>query len=137
MHLVRALTLLASSGLISAAFLVTHAHADSTPDSISALMLSVSPAEAKDLIITDARAVLVCSPIVTGDHPAADDACYELSEVNGSIEELEGPDYPCTMEYQPVTATAYGVWEGTPVSYSETFPNYCILLSARGTVFDF
>ncbi len=71
-----------------------------------------------------------------GTHPSASTACAQLSQVNGEIGQLEtNPGMMCTLEYDPVTATARGTWDGKLVDYHETFPNKCAMWSYTGKVF--
>ncbi|MEU0664172.1 SSI family serine proteinase inhibitor [Streptomyces lavendulocolor] len=137
MQVGRLCTTLAVSSLVTAAGLIGNASADSSPESsLSAVVLRVAPSEA-DLSLEASTTLLVCEPQVVGTHPAAGAACDELSEVNGVFDDLTGEHHACTLEFRPVTATAYGVWKGAPVFYSETFANRCSLINERGTVFDF
>jgi hypothetical protein len=80
---------------------------------------------------------LVCDP-TGGSHPNAKEACAELMAAGGDLNQVS-TDEPvaCTMEYRPVTASAYGHWEGRPVAWDQEFPNNCTLTTDTGTVFDF
>ncbi|MFC5287970.1 SSI family serine proteinase inhibitor [Actinokineospora guangxiensis] len=72
-----------------------------------------------------------------GTHPSASSACDQLSQVNGEISQLNtDPTMMCTLEYDPVTATARGTWDGKVVDFRETFPNKCAMWSYTGTVFN-
>lgn len=82
-------------------------------------------------------ATLTCFPKIAGSHPFARNACKLLDGAQGSIADLAGKRHVCTAEYIPVTVTAEGVWQGQRIRYEETFENRCVLLSERGTVFDF
>ncbi|SES18879.1 SSI family serine proteinase inhibitor [Actinokineospora terrae] len=80
-------------------------------------------------------AVLQCSPD-GGTHLEARTACAQLSQVNGRFEKLNvRPDSMCTLEYDPVTVTAYGWWGRKPVHYRQVFGNGCALRVATGSVF--
>lgn len=71
-----------------------------------------------------------------GSHPSASRACDQLGRVGGDISQLnEQPQTLCTLEYDPVTATAHGTWEGEVVNFHETFPNRCAMYSYTGSVF--
>ncbi|GGQ49924.1 SSI family serine proteinase inhibitor [Couchioplanes azureus] len=81
--------------------------------------------------------LLTCDP-VGGAHPQAAGACAAAASVNGHLGVLDlNPHGACTREYQPVTASALGSWEGRPVRYSETFSNRCEMLRQTGPLFDF
>ncbi|GGS33648.1 MULTISPECIES: SSI family serine proteinase inhibitor [Actinokineospora] len=72
-----------------------------------------------------------------GTHPAASQACSTLTLVNGDFGRLNSePDMMCTLEYDPVTATATGYWDGQRVDYREVFPNRCAMWSYTGPVFN-
>lgn len=82
---------------------------------------------------------LRCEP-TGGTHTNATDACDDLIAANGDFSKLPGdPDVQfCTLEFQPVKATARGVWRGKPVSWrSESYPNRCAMNAALGPVFRF
>ncbi|ROP28903.1 SSI family serine proteinase inhibitor [Couchioplanes caeruleus] len=82
-------------------------------------------------------ALLTCQP-AGGAHPQAAGACTAVATVNGHLGVLDlNPNGACTREYQPVTASALGYWEGRPVRYSETFSNRCEMLRQTGPIFDF
>ncbi|MGW5051751.1 SSI family serine proteinase inhibitor [Actinokineospora sp. NPDC004072] len=73
-----------------------------------------------------------------GSHPSASTACSQLAQVSGDISRLNAdPAMICTLEYDPVTATARGTWDGRPVDYREVFPNQCAMWSYTGSVFNF
>ncbi|WP_306367417.1 SSI family serine proteinase inhibitor [Nocardiopsis sp. CC223A] len=73
---------------------------------------------------------LDCDP-AGGAHPAAEAACAAIAEA-GSIEAIPPDEGFCTMEYRPVTATAYG-----HERFEQTFGNHCVLRLAKGEVFAF
>jgi hypothetical protein len=73
---------------------------------------------------------LACGP-AGGTHPAAEAACAVIAAA-GSIEAVPPAEGFCTMEYRPVTATAYG-----HEHFEQTFGNPCILRMAKGEVFSF
>lgn len=78
---------------------------------------------------------LRCGP-AGGSHPAATSACAQIDRVDGDLSQLDArPQTVCTLEYDPVTATARGTWEGKIVNYHETFPNRCAMYSYTGSVF--
>ncbi|MEU3403292.1 subtilase-type protease inhibitor [Streptomyces sp. NPDC006670] len=84
------------------------------------------------------RAVtLVCAPRPGGTHPSPAAACAELKANSGSLDALAAPrpDAACTREWNPVTVTADGVWQGKRMSYTYTFGNPCGLRSSTGVLF--
>ncbi|GAA3049292.1 SSI family serine proteinase inhibitor [Actinokineospora globicatena] len=79
--------------------------------------------------------VLRCAPD-GGSHTDAVTACAQLSQVNGRFEKLNvRPDAMCTLEYDPVTVVAVGLWGRKPVHYRAVFGNRCQLATATGAVF--
>jgi hypothetical protein len=100
----------------------------------SALVLSLGYGE--DTSTVQRAATLRCEP-QGGDHPAAAEACAELTRVDGDFIALRGQDGICTKEYRPVTVTVTGIWRGRHTSYRSTFANRCMLIQAKGPVFEF
>ncbi|MEU2264515.1 subtilase-type protease inhibitor [Streptomyces sp. NPDC019645] len=106
----------------------------------SALVLTTAHGESA--ASSPARAVtLTCAPGTTGTHPASEDACAALAQVEGEFGGLaeisRGQPRFCTREYDPVTVTAQGVWQGKRVSYEHTFANECVKNSEGAGVFEF
>ncbi|MCM0679096.1 subtilase-type protease inhibitor, partial [Micromonospora phytophila] len=64
-------------------------------------------------------------------------ACRDVASVNGDLAALEVDPGLCTLEYAPVTARAWGLWQDRPVSYTETFGNRCEMLRETGSLFAF
>ncbi|MCG5214267.1 SSI family serine proteinase inhibitor [Streptosporangium soli] len=85
----------------------------------------------------DRRVQLVCSPRHSG-HPNAWSACIQLARANGNPAYLR-PTWglACTREYNPVTVTANGVWDGNYIRYQRTFANSCTLNATTGSVYRF
>ncbi|AWT46096.1 MULTISPECIES: SSI family serine proteinase inhibitor [Streptomyces] len=82
----------------------------------------------------DARgALLLCAP--PQGHARAAQACAELAAADGDIAALPLKDVYCPMVYAPVTVRAQGEWGGRPVTYTETFPNGCVMAARTGAVF--
>ncbi|GAA0402527.1 hypothetical protein Acor_67900 [Acrocarpospora corrugata] len=82
-------------------------------------------------------ATLTCAPD-GGTHPNPAAACARLAPALGnpaSIQPKQG--VMCIALYDPVTATATGVWFGRPISYTRTFTNTCWLSVATWEVFAF
>ncbi|MFF4580387.1 subtilase-type protease inhibitor [Streptomyces sp. NPDC001389] len=103
----------------------------------SALVVSVTAGQnATDGTVL--RAVtLVCAPRPGGTHPSPAAACAELKANGRSLDALAAPrpDTVCTREWNPVTVTADGVWQGRRMSYTYTFGNPCGLRSSTGVLF--
>lgn len=103
----------------------------------SALVVSVTAGQnAADGTVL--RAVtLVCAPRPGGTHPSPATACAELRANSRSLDALAAPrpDTACTREWNPVTVTADGVWQGRRMSYTYTFGNPCGLRSSTGVLF--
>lgn len=100
----------------------------------SALVLGLSYGETPETV--QRAALLRCNPD-GGDHPNVEEACAALNEVDGNFSMLSGEDGICTKEYRPVTVTVSGVWRGKLTEYSRVFPNRCMLIQAKGPVFEF
>ena len=82
------------------------------------------------------RATLTCAP-AGGSHRDARKACAAIGAVGGDLTKLVPAQTICTMQYDPVTVTATGRWRGSPLRYSHTFSNACVLGADTGPVFDF
>ncbi|MER5888252.1 SSI family serine proteinase inhibitor [Streptomyces sp. NPDC001941] len=80
-------------------------------------------------------ALLRC-PDGKGGHPHAKEACKELKAAEGDITRIKPRDGVCPMIYRPVTAMAYGVWNGRRAVFAKTFPNECVMKTATRSVFD-
>ncbi|MET9324250.1 subtilase-type protease inhibitor [Streptomyces sp. NPDC003038] len=104
----------------------------------SALVLSVSAGEDADGTVL--RAVtLVCAPAPGGTHPDPVAACAELRAHSAELDAITAPaaNVACTREWNPMTVTADGVWEGRRLGYAYTFGNPCGLRNTTGVLFDF
>ncbi|MFI0465437.1 SSI family serine proteinase inhibitor [Saccharopolyspora sp. 5N102] len=83
------------------------------------------------------NAVLTCHP-AGGTHKNAAKACSDLDAVGADFRLMTAkPAMACTLQYQPVTAKLEGNWRGRTVSFTETYPNSCVLTVETGVVFDF
>ncbi|GAA3004196.1 SSI family serine proteinase inhibitor [Streptosporangium longisporum] len=101
--------------------------------SAKALVLSVAQGEKP--LPAAGHALLLCDrPGST--HPDAVGACEALSEVRGDPSRLKPlSGVACTMQYDPVTVSAMGIWNGRFVRFEQTFGSSCSLRAATGTVF--
>jgi hypothetical protein len=81
---------------------------------------------------------LECRP-PGGSHPKPRLACRAVTAARGDFDNLPGSPEQifCTMIYQPVIASARGIWNGMPVRWQKTFGNRCELHAATDVVFDF
>ncbi|MCJ1676746.1 subtilase-type protease inhibitor [Streptomyces sp. APSN-46.1] len=105
----------------------------------SALVLGITAGE-DTATGTVLRAVtLVCAPTPGGTHPSPAAACTELQANAGRLDALteRGSSVPCTKEWNPMTVTADGVWQGRRLNYSYTFGNPCGLRHTSGALFGF
>ncbi|MEV0644734.1 SSI family serine proteinase inhibitor [Phytomonospora sp. NPDC050363] len=126
-------TVVALSACFAAAFAAgsaTSATARSSEEAAS-LVLTVSGSA------STTEATLSCEP-TGGTHVQAAEACRALIGVGGEFGALDvAPDTNCPAIYDPVRATARGVWAGTVVSYDREFGNSCELGARTGPVFAF
>ncbi|WP_411102756.1 SSI family serine proteinase inhibitor [Streptomyces sp. cmx-4-9] len=105
----------------------------------SALVLSVTAGADADSGTVLRAVTLVCAPAPSGTHPDPVAACTELRAHAARMDALTAPaaDAACTREWNPMTVTADGVWQGRRLSYDHTFGNPCGLRSTSGILFDF
>ncbi|WP_405915828.1 SSI family serine proteinase inhibitor [Streptomyces sp. NBC_00728] len=81
------------------------------------------------------RVLLLCDPPQGHAHAAR--ACRQLGSAGGDIGRIpRRSGVMCPMLYAPVTASAYGQWEGRRVDYTHTFSNSCVMGADTGAVFD-
>lgn len=103
----------------------------------SVLVVSVTDGDDADGGTVLRAVTLTCAPRPGGTHPAPAAACAELRANAPQLDALAEPrsDAACTREWNPVTVTADGVWQGRRLSYSYTYSNPCGLRHSTGTVF--
>ncbi|MEU8385504.1 SSI family serine proteinase inhibitor [Streptosporangium sp. NPDC048865] len=77
---------------------------------------------------------LGCNPVY-GTHPYAAQACALLGRAQGNPAYIRLPWVGCPRQYDPVTVSATGTWNGRPVRYRRTFTNQCEVRAATGAVF--
>ncbi|MFM9371039.1 SSI family serine proteinase inhibitor [Streptomyces sp. Da 82-17] len=80
---------------------------------------------------------LHCTPEPGGRHPKPVEACAALDAAEGDLDDLAGQPAPCTLEHDPVTASATGTHRGRPVDWHHTYANLCVFKAHTGPVFDF
>ncbi|MGS2616676.1 SSI family serine proteinase inhibitor [Micromonospora sp. LZ34] len=124
-----AVTVLAT-GALTAATTPRAAHAADRPTSV--LLLTVPPHVHGEPRATALR----CEP-AGGTHPEATAACRAVAAVDGDLTAMTPEPGPCTLEYAPVTARAFGFWQDRPVSWAKTFGNRCALLRETRSLFAF
>ncbi|MEV5612674.1 SSI family serine proteinase inhibitor [Streptomyces sp. NPDC052225] len=89
-----------------------------------------------DGVLGDMEGTLLRCPAHTAaGHPYAAAACRELAAAKGDINRIPVQDTACLMIYKPVTAVAYGMWDGRRVAYARDFSNECVLHASTGSVF--
>lgn len=105
----------------------------------SALVLTVTDGADHKTGTVQRAVTLSCAPSPSGSHPDAATACAELKKNGAKFDAItaSGTNRVCTKEWEPVTVTADGVWEGQRVDYAHTFSNSCALDGGRGAVFTF
>jgi hypothetical protein len=126
---------LITSALTCAALLSTGLTASAAVQPRGELYLSIATKESDtgDLSFVS-TADLTCGP-TGGTHSDAMQACLELMLADGDFDALRGEDAICTMEYDPVIATAEGRWRDQVVAWQREFSNACMLQAATGAVF--
>ncbi|SER26192.1 Subtilisin inhibitor-like [Lentzea xinjiangensis] len=97
----------------------------------SGLVLSVQP-ESGPLRTTQ----LNCEPS-GGLHPHAEQACDQLTPVEGDFRRLEETGAMCTMELNPTKATLRGKWRKKRIDFQQVYSNPCVVRAFTGKVFDF
>ncbi|MEV6316789.1 SSI family serine proteinase inhibitor [Streptomyces sp. NPDC051776] len=111
----------------------------------AALHRPLDPTPSKGLVLTVSgssetwiRGVLLrCPPEPDGLHPRAAEACAELGRARGDLDRLPGEPGVCSDEFDPVTASAKGTYQGKSVAWRKTYANACQLSAATGNVFRF
>ncbi|CAL9402187.1 SSI family serine proteinase inhibitor [Streptomyces sp. Tu 3180] len=121
--------LLAAVALLACAAPAPADTGHTTPDDW--LLLAVGPGQQPPA--TASGSLLRCDP--PRGHRRAADACAELAAVDGRIADIPPKDVFCPMVHAPVTAHAHGEWGGRPVTYTQTFPNRCMMAARTGSVF--
>ncbi|MGW1882308.1 subtilase-type protease inhibitor [Streptomyces sp. NPDC001970] len=97
----------------------------------SALVLTVGKGDQAATATAERAVTLSCAPTPGGTHPSPKAACKELNAVDGEFGLLSrAVGGPCTRQWDPVTITADGVWQGKRVSWSATYGNACEMHSS-------
>ncbi|MEU0692677.1 subtilase-type protease inhibitor [Streptomyces niveus] len=105
----------------------------------SALVLTVTDGADHKTGTVQRAVTLSCAPTPSGSHPDAVTACAELKKNGAKFDAIttSATNRVCTKEWEPVTVTADGAWEGQRVNYAHTFSNSCAMDGGRGAVFTF
>ncbi|MEU0433459.1 SSI family serine proteinase inhibitor [Streptomyces sp. NPDC006290] len=100
------------------------------------LRLAVTRGDARSGDTLDTLGVLLlCDPPRGHAHAAL--ACGQLGAAGGDFGRIpRRSGVMCPMLYAPVTASAYGVWDGRRVDYRHAFSNSCTMGVETGAVFD-
>ncbi|WP_181871083.1 SSI family serine proteinase inhibitor [Sphaerisporangium album] len=100
-----------------------------------ALLLTIARGES--VTPADRIAFLQCGPL-GGTHARASEACRLLDPVSGDITDLKpSRDTGCAKQYDPITVSASGLWDGNHMWFERTFGNHCELTAYTGAVFNF
>ncbi|WP_440073002.1 SSI family serine proteinase inhibitor [Streptosporangium sp. OZ121] len=103
------------------------------PRSARALVLSLARGDKP--VPVAGHALLLCDR-PGGNHPDAVRACEALAEVRGDPARLRPrTGVACTLQYDPVTVTAVGIWNNRFIRFERTYGSPCALRAATGTVF--
>jgi hypothetical protein len=106
-----------------------------SPPTMKTLTLTVAKGERSAPVV--GHALLQCDP-PGGTHPDPEWACEVLEEVGGDPADLVPPrGVICTLQYDPVTASATGIWNDRSIRFERTFGNACSLWAETGPVFAF
>ncbi|SES42041.1 SSI family serine proteinase inhibitor [Lentzea albida] len=79
---------------------------------------------------------LTCEP-TGGLHRNAQQACDQLTPVEGDFRRLDAAEVMCTMELNPTKATLRGKWRNKKIDFQQVYSNPCVLRAHTGKVFDF
>jgi hypothetical protein len=100
-----------------------------------ALLLTVARGEA---MAPSDRVVLLQCTVPGGTHPRPSEACRLLEPISGDLGDLKvSRDVACTKQYEPVTVSASGMWDGHRLWFERTFSNPCELHAYTGAVYNF
>ncbi|WP_193241903.1 protease inhibitor [Streptomyces phaeolivaceus] len=104
----------------------------------SALVLTVGHGENPATVTPERAVTLTCAPKASGTHPAPFDACAELRDSGGDFDALSGrAGAMCSKQYDPVTVTVHGVWQGKRIAYERVFANECLKDSGASVLYAF
>ncbi|KAI8053110.1 subtilisin inhibitor [Gilbertella persicaria] len=77
---------------------------------------------------------LECNP-TGGDHPIPEAACTFLDSIEGNFDQAKSSGGVCTFEYDPVTVTLFGLYEGKAVYFDNAYPNDCEARNVLGDLY--
>jgi len=99
-------------------------------------VLVLSLARGEKPLPAAAHALLLCDRPFGGTHPEAVRACELLANVLGDPGKLKPrPGVACTLEYDPVTVTATGIWNGRFIRFEHIYGNLCSMRAVTGPLF--
>lgn len=102
---------------------------------VKTLTLTIAKGERSAPVV--GHALLRCDP-PGGTHSDPEWACEVLEEVGGHLADLVPPrGVICTLQYDPVTVSATGIWNDEFIRFERTFGNACSLWADTGPVFAF
>jgi hypothetical protein len=99
-----------------------------------ALVLTARNGETGDTVTR--YSLLACSS-ATSQYTTGTSACEQLAAVQGDPGALQPSGVMCTLQHDPVTVTAHGVWDRRLIRFERTYPNACVLRRETGQVFSF
>jgi hypothetical protein len=76
---------------------------------------------------------LTCDPD-GGLHPAAQEACDRLREIDGDLDEIRARPVACPKIFAPVRLEIVGTWRGELKIFEETYPNACYVERLAGPI---
>lgn len=97
-------------------FAAAPATAGDAPTAATELSVTIGPSQMDPKLYT---ALLTCDP-VGGDHANAKVACADVDAAKGDIASIRPLIAPCLAYVDPVQISVTGVWQGTPISFTET-----------------
>lgn len=105
----------------------------------SSLVLGITAGEEVSTGTVLRAVTLVCAPRPGGTHPSPKAACAELRSSAHDLDALAAPqgNVDCTKEWNPVTVTADGVWQGRRITYAYTYANPCSQRHSSSALFAF
>src|SRR5690606_5980267 len=62
-------------------------------------------------------------------HPDSRQACNDLRDVDGHIDDIPERQQMCTMESNPTTVRAEGFWQGEERTFEAEFANPCVAVA--------
>ncbi len=122
---------IALAGAVIASATPAQASADSPQASLHIRVVHPSFASQSPSSWEPVDVTLTCDPD-GGTHPTPEEACAELTEINGDLERLAtgGGHMFCVQLYDPVRVTITGYWYGEPKVFVHDYSNVGCLHAA-------